>query len=119
MRSRTVARAATRSAATRASDVRGRLAVALALLSCTLLGVGVTGCTSTPTTESTILTAPLPADVSARNVVLAAVLLTTADIDGAIADGLVTPAEVDAATLAIKQGTVDLWRQRAESDRDR
>ncbi len=101
--------------------MRGRpaLAVALALLSGILVGVGVAGCTPVPTTESAILTGPLPADVSAENVVLAAVLLTTADIDQAVADGLVTPAEVDAATLAIKQGTIDLWRQRAESDRDR
>ena len=119
MTSQTAASTAIRSAATRASDVRGRLAVALALLSCTLIGVGVAGCATVPTTESTILTAPLPADVSAQNVVLAAILLTTADIDAAVADGLVTPAEVDAATLAIKQGTVDLWRKRAESDRDR
>ncbi|HEY9498685.1 MAG TPA: hypothetical protein VIQ78_06655 [Terrimesophilobacter sp.] len=99
--------------------MKGRLAVALALLSCTLIGIGVAGCTTVPTTESAILTSPLPADVSAQKVVLAAILLTTADIDAAVADGVVTPAEVDAATLAIKQGTLDLWRQRAERDRDR
>ncbi len=101
--------------------MRGRpeIAVAIALLSCVLIGTGVAGCTPIPTTESAILTAPLPADVTAQNVVLAAILLTTADIDAAVADGLVTPAEVDAATLAIKQGTLDLWRQRAESDRAR
>ena len=99
--------------------MKGRLAVALALLSCTLIGIGVAGCTTVPTTESAILTSPLPADVSAQKVVLAAILLTTADIDAAVADGGGTPAEGDAATLAIKQGTLDLWRQRAERDRDR
>lgn len=119
MRSPTAASAATRSAATRASDVRRGLAVALTLLSCTIFGVGVAGCAAVPTSESAILTAPLPADVSAEKVVLAAILLTTADIDAAVADGVVTPAEVDAAALAIKDGTVDLWRQRAEADRNR
>ncbi|MBB5632957.1 hypothetical protein BKA04_001180 [Cryobacterium mesophilum] len=95
------------------------VAVALALLSGVLIGVGVTGCTPVPASESAILSGPLPADVSAQNVVLAAILLRTSDIDAAVADGLVTPAEVDAAKLAIEQGTVDLWRQRAESDRNR
>jgi hypothetical protein len=28
-----------------------------------------------------------------------------------------TPAEVAAAAVAIKNGTLDLWRQRAEADR--
>lgn len=119
MRSPTAASAATRSAATRASDVRRALAVALTLFSFTMIGAGVTACAAVPTSESAILTAPLPADVSAEKVVLAAILLTTSDIDAAVADGVVTPAEVDAAALAIKDGTVDLWRQRAETDRNR
>jgi hypothetical protein len=63
-----------------------------------------------------ILTADLGADVSARGVVLSAVLLVAGDIEKGLAQGLVTPAEVDEARLAIESGTLDMWRQRAESD---
>jgi hypothetical protein len=63
-----------------------------------------------------ILTADLGADVSAQGVVLAAVLLVAGDIDKGLAQGVVTPAEVTEARLAIESGTLDMWRQRAESD---
>jgi hypothetical protein len=63
-----------------------------------------------------ILTADLGADVSARGVVLAAVLLVAGDIEKGLTQGVVTPAEVDEARLAIESGTLDMWRQRAESD---
>lgn len=63
-----------------------------------------------------ILTADLGADVSARGVVLAAVLLVAGDIEKGLAEGIVTPAEVTEARLAIESGTLDMWRQRAESD---
>jgi hypothetical protein len=81
------------------------------------------GCATTVPSESMsvidgndILTADLGADVSAQGVVLAAVLLVAGDIDKGLAQGVVTPAEVNEARLAIDSGTLDMWRQRAESD---
>ena len=82
-----------------------------------------TGCATTVPSESMsvidgndILTADLGADVSAQGVVLAAVLLVAGDIDKGLAQGVVTPSEVNEARLAIESGTLDMWRQRAESD---
>lgn len=66
--------------------------------------------------SSDILTMKLPSDVSAKGVVLAAVLLSTADIEGALAEGLVTPAEVDFAQQAIDDGMLNHWRERAETE---
>ncbi|MFM6967618.1 MAG: hypothetical protein ACKOWN_01635 [Microbacteriaceae bacterium] len=63
-----------------------------------------------------ILTADLSADLSAKGVVLAAVVLVAGDVDKALADGTVTASEVEAARKAITEGTLDLWRQRAEAD---
>jgi hypothetical protein len=83
----------------------------------------VAGCAMTVPNESMsvidgndILTANLGTDVSARGVVLAAVLLVAGDIEKGLAEGIVTPAEVDEARLAIDSGTLDMWRQRAELD---
>ena len=72
---------------------------------------------SRPRPSRSIVSGELPENVTAKNVLVAAILLSTSDIDGAVAEGLVTPAEVDAAAEAIKNGTLDLWRQRAEADR--
>lgn len=83
---------------------------------------GVVGCAAqakpavTPSATHDILTRQLPADVSAKGVLLAAVLLSTADITTAVENGLVTPAEVATAQQAMNDGTLDFWRQRAESD---
>lgn len=99
---------------------RNSKGLAAALLACVLVCGGMTGCASVPASpESAILNGPLPEDVTAKNVLAAAILLSTSDIDGAVAEGLVTPAEVDAAKVAIEDGTLDLWRQRAESDQAR
>lgn len=49
-------------------------------------------------------------------VILAAIVLATGDIDQAIIDGLVSPADVEAAVNAIENGTLDAWRQQAEAD---
>lgn len=82
----------------------------------------LTGCAQeatpvvTPSATNDILTKELPADVSAKGVILAAVLLSTADIEEAISSGLVTPAEVATAQQAIEDGTLDIWRERAELD---
>jgi hypothetical protein len=95
---------------------RNRRSIAVALLTCAVLFGGLTGCAA-PSAEWSIVSGDLPEDVTAKNVLVAAILLSTSDIDGAVAEGLVTPAEVDAAAAAIKDGTLDLWRQRAEADR--
>lgn len=57
---------------------------------------------------------PVSDTVSAEGVVLAAVLLSTADIEASVAEGLVTPDEVDEARRAIAAGTLDEWRELAE-----
>ncbi len=99
-----------------------RTAAATFALSVIFAGT-VAGCATNVPTESMsvidgndILTADLAADVSARGVVLAAVLLVAGDIDKGLTQGVVTPAEMAEARLAIDSGTLDMWRQRAESD---
>lgn len=83
---------------------------------------GLSGCAPeakpavTPSATSDILTRKLPSDVSAKGVLLAAVLLSTADINASVESGLITPAEVATAQQAISDGTLDFWRQRAEAD---
>lgn len=86
------------------------------------LALTLSGCASeaepvvTPSATSDILTKELPSDVTAKGVVLAAILLTAADIELSIESGLVTPREVATARQALEDGTLDLWRQRAELD---
>lgn len=76
------------------------LGASLALAGCTASGVP----SDLPVSET----------VSAEGVMLAAVLLSTADIEASIAEGLVTPDEVDEARRAIDDGTLDEWRELAE-----
>jgi hypothetical protein len=75
------------------------------------------GCTAAPAEADPETMVKAPDAVTAEGVVLAAVLLTTADITAAVAEGLVTPAEVDAARAAIEDGTLDAWRVKAEQER--
>jgi hypothetical protein len=63
-----------------------------------------------------ILTMPLPTDVTAAGVIAAAVILRAGSIEEAVANGTVTPAEVDVARQALADGTLELWAQRAEAD---
>jgi len=85
-------------------------------------GLSLSGCATeaqpvvTPSATSDILTMTLPSDVTAQGVVLAAILLSAADIELSIESGLVTPAEVATARQALEDGTLDIWRQRAEKD---
>lgn len=96
----------------------GRVAIALTVaVAC---GFGLSACQSesapAASKQSGILTMKLPADVSAEGVLLAAVLLSTADLEASLAEGLVTPAELDLAQAAIDDGLLDQWRERAEHD---
>ena len=94
-------------------------AIALAAVAFALT-FSLTACGGTPIASSTpatsdILTRTLPPDVSPQGVLTAAVLLKIANIEGAIQQGLVTPAEVAEARKALEEGTLDLWKQRAEA----
>lgn len=90
---------------------------AVLLIAPTLL-LGLSACDNeTPEQpQSEILTMELPDDVTAKGVVLASVLLGSSDIELAIAEGLVTPAEVEYAEKAVKDGTLQDWVTRAESE---
>lgn len=85
------------------------LATAVSLAACA-------GATDAAPSPRPILTSDLPSDVTARGVLLAAVLLSEGDVERAVADGLVTPAEVDEAIRAIERDELDAWAQRAESE---
>ena len=74
-------------------------------------GLALSGCSQATTTPPDL---PVSSTVSAEGVVLAAVLLSTADIEASVAEGLVTPDEVDEARRAIADGTLDDWRELAE-----
>ncbi len=76
----------------------------------------LSGCTAVPAASVTNTEVRAPDSITAKGVILAAVLLSTADITASIAEGLVTPAEVDAAQEAIKDGTLDEWRLKAEQE---
>lgn len=100
-----------------------RQSAALTIALACVFPIALSACATTVPTSTTsviegndILTADLAADVTARGVVLAAVVLVAGDVDTAISDGTVTAAEVEAARSAIADGNLDLWRQRAEAD---
>jgi hypothetical protein len=85
--------------------------------------LALTGCaTEVPTSTTTILaadeilTSDLASGVTAQGVLLAAVLLVAGDVEAALDKGIVTSAEVNTAQLAVDEGTLDVWRQRAEMD---
>lgn len=67
--------------------------------------------------DEVILTSELPPNVTSLGVVLASVLIVAGDVEEALVEGLVTIEEVELARLAIKNGEVDLWKQRAEQDK--
>lgn len=85
----------------------------------TALILTLTACTSpatTPTqTKTETTTIVQTADLTAKGVVKASVLISSGDIDAAVSEGLVTPAEVDAAQKAITEGTLQQWVDLAEA----
>lgn len=100
-----------------------RRTIALTLALACALPVTLSACSREIPTETTsviegndILTADLGPNVSAKGVVLAAVVLVAGDVDKALAAGTVSEDEVAAARRAIADGNLDLWRQRAEAD---
>lgn len=83
-----------------------------------LLVPAVASCSqdSGDTTATTTTTPVLFSDANPARVLLAAVILASGDIEKAIIEGLVTSLDVDAAAAAIKNGTLDTWRERAETE---
>lgn len=57
----------------------------------------------------------LPEGSTATGVIVAAVLLTSGDIQEALSLGQVTPSEVEYAELAIKEKTLPQWQELAEA----
>ena len=53
-------------------------------------------------------------EVRPERVLLAAAIIASGDIDDAVAEGLVTPDEVDAAVEAIANGDLDRWQDLAD-----
>jgi len=94
---------------------RASLAVSIAALVAVTL-TACAGATDAAPSPHPILASDLPNDLTARGVLLAAVLLSDGDVEQAVADGLVTPAEVDEAIRAIETGELDVWAQRAETE---
>lgn len=90
--------------------IRPRRSGAMAAITLTAVLL-MTGCGQDGTAASDLRVSDT---VSAEGVVLAAVLLSTADIEASVAEGLVTPDEVDEARRAIERGTLDEWRELAE-----
>ena len=90
----------------------------LVAVGATAIALGTLAACSLPTgtQSSNILTDALPNNVSADGVLLAAVILSSGDIQGAVEKNIVSSAEVNAARDAILANTLDLWRQRAEKD---
>ena len=103
--------------ATRASR-RWRVVAPIALVvTLGMIPLSMAGCASSsvaPTVVDNGIPTPLPADVSASGVVLAAYLMTSGDIESAVAEGLVSPTEVDLAKKAIADGTLESWVELAQ-----
>lgn len=78
--------------------------------------MALVACSTSDDTSTTDTVVPVMMDPSrAPSVLLAALILATGDIEDALLQGLVTPADVEDATDAIEAGTLDQWRALAES----
>lgn len=62
-------------------------------------------------TTSTVAASPF---VDADDILLAGLLLTIGDIDRALAEGLVNPDEVDAAIVALEEGSMAYWVEKID-----
>lgn len=60
----------------------------------------------------------LPEGSDALGIVTAAIIITSGNIDEAIASGRVTAVEVDYAVLAIEEKTLNLWKDRALAEKE-
>ncbi|MEN9793268.1 MAG: hypothetical protein RL330_1346 [Actinomycetota bacterium] len=99
----------------RRSVLVSSVAAILLLSACGSGGDAAADSTVSTAPGSDILTRELSPDLTPNGVLLAAVILVGGDIEEALVAGRVTVPEVEAARAAIAEGTLDLWRQRAES----
>lgn len=92
------------------------VALVLALWGCT--GATDDGATPEPAGDAAVPSDDVGATTADEQdplrVLLAVMILTTGDVDAAVAEGVVTPAELDAADAVIASGDVGEWFARAE-----
>ena len=91
----------------------GRTTAALAMLIVTLLGCAPPEEDAEPPPAPDQPVAVAPYDLHALRVLLAVVILTAGDVDAAVAEGIITPEELDLASEAIDTGAVPQWFERA------
>jgi hypothetical protein len=100
-----------------------RTTALLALFAVTLLGCTPPDDAEPPPAPDVTSVVP-PAVVSpeataALRVLLAVVVLVAGDVDAAVAEGIVTPAELDRAVRVLDEGTVTEWIERARDALER
>ena len=88
------------------SRTAGRTTAALAMLVVTLLGCTLPEEDAEPPPEPGQPATIAPDDTDALRLLLAVVILTAGDVDAAVAEGVVTPDELDRANRAIDTGSV-------------
>lgn len=71
---------------------------------------------STVEPEKSVVPEVLPANVTARGVVLATVIIATGNVSSAIEQGLISPQEVDLARKAIAAGATQDWIDAADEE---
>lgn len=87
----------------------------VAILALALAGFTLTACSSTPASDKTA-SVQETTGVTAKGVLTAAVVLSSGQVDTALAKGIITPAEVEEARKAIETNTLEKWQQKAEAD---
>jgi hypothetical protein len=88
------------------SRTTGRTTAALAMLVVTLLGCTLPDDDAEPPPAPDQPAVVAPGEADALRVLLAVVILTAGDVDAAVAEGVVTPEELDLASEAIDTGSV-------------
>lgn len=88
------------------SRTTGRTTGALAMLIVALLGCTLPDDDAEPRPAPDPPAVITPDGIAALRVLLAVVILTAGDVDAAVAEGVVTPEELDLASRAIDTGSV-------------
>ena len=72
------------------------------------------GATDAEASDAADVVTPFDEGIDPMRVLLAIIVLTTGSVDAAVAEGLVTPEELDIADSAIANGEVSAWLARAD-----
>ena len=72
-------------------------------------GAGSASSSTPPIPEVPDVVEPVDGELDGEGVLVAAIVVATGDIDAALDQGVVTPAEVEAAIRAIDDGTLSEW----------